>query len=228
MIHLLGPLLGLVLLAADEEKSSSLRYVKPAGEKYVLESEMTTTTTGDGSTLRTRTQYGNETLSVLIRFDKSGQLAQAEAVQEVKLVKKTAVLAFQAKRPTTLKRGGITDYLQTTPDTIVATDPDWTAVFQLVRRYDAKKGGKQQFNGFWFHPTQPYRPLTIHMERVGADKIMVAGKSLPLERYQVQGLDGDYLFWADATGKVCKVLPQKKGEAPVVLEGLEEATQNLK
>jgi hypothetical protein len=228
MIHLLGPLLGLVLFTADEEKNTSLRYVKPAGAKYVLESEVTTTANGDGSTLLARTVHGPETLSLLIRFDKRGQMAKAEAEQEIKQVKKTAILAFQARRPTTLKRGGITDYLQTTPDTIVATDPEWTAVFQLVRRYDAKKGGKQQFNGFWFHPTQPYRPLTIHMERVGADKIMVAGKSLPLERYQVQGLDGDYLFWADATGKVCKVLPQKKGEAPVVLEGLEEATQSLK
>jgi hypothetical protein len=228
MTHVLWPLLGLTLLAADDEKSSTLRYLRPAGDKYVLESEVATTTNGTGSTLVSRTVRGPETMTLTLHFDKDGRVVQAEALLDANRMKKTAVLAFREKGPTTLKRGGITDYLKASPDVVVSTEPDWSDVFQLVRRYDAKKGGKQEFAGFWFHPVQAYGMPTFTIERVGTDKIMVNKASLPLERYQVHLRDGNYLVWADETGKVCKVLPQKKGEAPVVLEGIEEATKDLK
>jgi hypothetical protein len=189
---------------------------------------VTTTANGDGSTLVSRTVRGGETMTTTIRFDKDGRVVKAEAVREVNRVKRTAALAFQGAKPTLLKRGGITDYLKAPADVVVATEPGWCDVFQLVRRYDAKKGGKQEFAGFWFHPVEAYRMPTFAIERVGTDKIMVANKALPLERYQVHLRDGDYLVWADAQGKVCKILPRQKGEAPVVLEGIEEAAQHLK
>jgi hypothetical protein len=228
MSHVLWPLLSLALLPADEEKSTTLHYVKPAGENYVLDSAITTTPIREGSILVSRTARGGETMTLTIHYDKSGQVTKAEAVQEINRVKKSAVLTFADRRPAMLKRGGITDYLKTSPDVILATEPSWSEVFQLVHRYDPKKAGKQEFPGFWFHPAQPYRTLTFTIERVGADKITVNTKSLLVERYQIHWHDGDYLVWADATGKVCKIQPKKKGAAPVVLEGIEEATQSLK
>jgi hypothetical protein len=228
MVHVLGPLIGLTLLAADADKSSTHRYLRPEGGKYVLACELTTTTSGAGSTAVSRTLSSNETMTLAIRFDKSGRVVQAEALMEAGPVKKTAVLAVADKGAATLKRGGITDYLKVSPDLVVVTDPDWGGVFQLVRRYDAKKGGKQEFASFWFHPAQAYQTATFTVERVGEDRITVSDKSLSLDRYQVQLRGGACLVWADADGKVCKVLPQKKGAAPLVLEGVEDATKDLR
>jgi hypothetical protein len=227
MTHTLWPLIGLTLFAADAGKSTAFRYVTPAGGKYVVESEVTTTTGEDGSTFVSRTAHAPATMTLTVRLDKDGRLVRADALLETERVKKTAVLAFQDGGAATIKRGGITDYLKATPDAVVSTAPDWTAVFQLLRRYDAHKGGKQEFAGFWFHPVEAFRPVKFTIDRTGTAAVKVNDKTLSLDRYQVQLRDSGYLVWADADGKVCKVLPEGKG-LPVVLEGLEEATKDLK
>ena len=227
MLPLLWSLISLPLLAADAEKSSTLHYVKPVDDKYVLESEVTTTPNDDGSTFVSRTVRGGETMTLTIRFDKKGQVVTAEAAFEKDKMKKTAALAFRDKENATLKRGGLTDYLKASPDVIVTTAPDWSDVLQLVRRYDAKKAGKQEFTGFWFHPVNAYQSLTFSIEHVGKDKIGVTDKVIDLQRYAINLRSGEYLVWADVDGKVCKILPRKKG-TPVVLEGLEELTKDLK
>jgi hypothetical protein len=228
MAHVLGLLLSVALLAAEPEKSSTLRYLKPVGDKYVLEGEVTTTPSDTGSTFVSRTLRGAAVVTLTVRSTKDGQVVNAEAVVENEQTRKTAVLTFFDKGVVSLKRAGITDYLKASPTVVVTTAPDWTDGIQLVRRYDAQKGGKQEFAGMWFHPVEACQTLTLTIERVGKDKIMVNDNVLPLERYQVQLRSGSYLVWADADGKVCKILPQQKGAAPLVLEGVEEATKDLK
>jgi hypothetical protein len=227
MTHALWPLLGLTLFAADAEKNTSLRYLTPVDGKYVPQGEVITTAGEDGSTFVCRTGRAAETLTLTVRFDRDGRAIRAEALLETGRVRKSAVLAFHDKGTATVKRGGITDYLMASSDGVVVTNPDWAAVFPLVRRYDPKKGGKQEFAGYWFHPVEAFRPVKYTLDRTGTATVTVNGKSLQLDRYQVQLRDGGYLVWADAEGRVCKILPEGKG-APVFLDGLEEAAKDLK
>jgi hypothetical protein len=221
------PFLGLTLFAADAEKTT-LRYVKPAGEKFVLESEVTTITDNDGHTYISKTTHGAETLTLTIRYDKKGQVVVAEAVLEKNKTTKSATVTFAPNEPPLVKRGGITDLPKAKPDAIVTTAPEWNEVFQLVQRYDAKKGGKQEFTGLWFHPELAPLTPTFTIEHVGTDKVTPKDKPVTLERYKVTLKSSDYMVWADTDGRVCKVLPKGEKAVPVVLEGFEEATKELK
>jgi hypothetical protein len=127
-----------------------------------------------------------------------------------------------------LKRDGTTDLLQAPANPVVTTAPDWSDIFELVRRYDAGKGGKQEFPGLWFHPTRPLRQLTFSVERVGDDRVKIKDGGQKLGRYRVTLRSGGYLVWARADGRVCKILPGGGRAVPVVLEGYEEATSRLK
>lgn len=227
MTYALWPLLCLTLVAGDAGKTTTLRYLTPAGGKYVPEGEVITTAGEDGSTFVWRTGRAAETLTLTVRFDKDGRATRAEALLETSKVRKAAVLSFLDKGTATVKRGGITDYLMAGGDGFVVTNPDWTAVFPLVRRYDAKKGGKQELAGYWFHPVEAFRPVKYVIDRTGTAAVTVNGKALQLDRYQLQLRDGGYLVWADADGRVCKILPEGKG-APVYLDGLEEVAKDLK
>src|SRR5262249_35610477 len=117
--------------------------------------------------------------------------------------------------------------LAVTPDVVVTTAPDWSDIFQVIRRYDQGKGGKQTFAGLWIHPTKDVRQLTFTVEPLGEDDIVVAGKKLTLQRYRVQLRSGAYLVWADKTGRVVRLMPPGKPGAAVVLEGYEKATSGL-
>src|SRR6266545_5762680 len=72
------------------EKPKPVRYLKPEGERFVLESEVTTTATSTGSTYVSRTVRGPETMTLTIRRDKEGKVFAAEIVQQKGEVHKTA------------------------------------------------------------------------------------------------------------------------------------------
>jgi hypothetical protein len=113
----------------------------------------------------------------------------------------------------------------------VTTAPDWSDVFQLVRRYDAAKGGKQDFPGLWVHPVQPMQKLTFSIQRIGDDTVAVREKGKEMEvklgRYQVKLRSGDYAVWADPDRRVVRIVPANRKEAFVVLQGYQEATRGL-
>jgi hypothetical protein len=226
MSSLLAASLALVLLNVDAEKPVALRYLRPAQGKFVLESEVTTTPTSDGLMYVSRTDRATEKMTLTLRYDRKHQLIGAEALLEAGKDRKTAALTLSGEQAQ-LKRGGTTDFFKAATNPIVTTAPDWTDIFELVRRYDGRKGGRQEFAGVWIHPVQPVLLLTFAIERVGKDAIQVKDQPVTLERYQIRLRSGDYLAWADAAGRVIKLIPAKRPAALVVLEGYEEAARSL-
>ncbi|MBI1915401.1 MAG: hypothetical protein HYS12_11795 [Planctomycetes bacterium] len=228
MIPLTCVLLGCLVLGQGEaEKPKPVRYLKPEGNRFVLESEVTDTTTSTGSTYVSRTVRGRETLTLTVHRDKDGTVVGAEIVHRKGEVRKTASVDLRTE-PAKIKRGGVTDFVKVPANPVVTTAPDWSDVFELVRRYDAKKGGKQEFPGLWFHPSQPYLMPTFTIERSGADGVKVKDETQELTRYRIGLRSGGYRVWARADGRVCKILPEGERAVPVVLEGYEEATRGLK
>jgi hypothetical protein len=217
----------LLLGQGEAEKPKPVRYLKPDGDRFVLESEVTDTATSAGSTYVSRTVRGRETMTLTIHRAKNGTVLGAEMVHQKGEVRKTASVDLRTE-PAKLKRSGVTDLVKVPANPVVTTAPDWSDVFELVRRYDAKKGGKQEFPGLWFHPSQPTLMPTFTVERSGVDGVKVKNEAQELTRYRVGLRNASYRVWARAEGRVCKILPEGERAVPVVLEGYEEATRGLK
>jgi hypothetical protein len=222
-MSLLFLLASAAVIPADDgpTKPVPLRYVRSADDKIVTESEVTTTRDGDDTVIVSRTQRPDETMTLTLRQDKDGQLLSAEAVRESGKMKKTATLTVQGKTAQ-LKQGGITDFLKGGGELIVTSAPDWSDVFQLVRRYDAKKGGEQQFAGVWIHPDNPPQELTFTITNDDVETVKVKDKEVRLGRYKVKLRSGDYIVWADAAKRVVKLTAVGPKAKPVVLEGFED------
>src|SRR5262249_18394293 len=125
------------------------------------------------------------------------------------------------------RRGGTADLFKLPADPVVTSAPDWSDVFQLVHRYNASKGGKQQFNGLWLHPTHGMLTPTFAIERQDTETVKYRDAPLKLDRYRVWLRRGEYHVWADKNGLVVKLQPVGAKPTPVVLEGYEEATRDL-
>ena len=226
MTAVLTILIGYALAAsADTDKALKLRYVRMVDGEPVTESTVTTTRTDKGTTYVSVTERGDTKMTLTLRFDKDNRLTDAEAVLQGDKRIQTALLTLTPKRAI-LKRGGTTDVFKAPADPIVTTAPDWSDIFQLVNRYDAKKAGKQEFKGVWFHPTERTLTPTFTIELAGKNLITVKDKKETLDRYRIQLRSGEYIAWAKPSGLVVK-LQQPKGGA-VVLEDYEEATRELK
>jgi hypothetical protein len=210
--------------AEPEPPSKPLRYVRLEKDKWVTESEVSTTKSGDVTVLVSKTERPEEKMTLTLRFDKAGHVTTAEAIQEKGekgAVKKTALLKLNEKN-SEFKQGGVTDFLEMPSNPVVTTAPDWCDVFQLLRRYDANKGGRQEFTGIWIHPVQPLQNVTFAIQKVGGDSVDLSDKRVKLDRYKVQLHSGEYLVWADSSGLAVKILPLEAKASPVVLEGYEE------
>jgi len=224
--------LGFLFAAPPEEKATPLRYVRPVGDKYVTESEITVTPDKRGSTYTSTTSRTSEDgeikMTLTLRLDATNAITTAEALLTTPKSKKKATLAL-FKDHARLKREGTTELLNHVPAApVVTTAPDWSDVIQLVTRFDAKKGGKQEFGGVWFHPVDQWQILSFTIERAGEDKITLKEREITLHRYDIQLRSGGYRAWSDAEGRVVRIVPRGQGSVPIVLEGYEEATRELK
>ena len=226
MTRILCVLLGCAVVGQGAEKPAPVRYLRLAGGRYVFESEVTTARTPDGSTSVSRTVRGAETMTLTVQRDKGGRVLRAEIVQQRGKERNTASLELTAGRAR-IQRGGVTDLVKAPDNPVVTTAPDWSDIFDLVRRYDAKKGGKQEFAGLWFHPTRPPLLLTFSVAKVGVVAVKVKGKEQQLDRYQVRLRSGGYRVWARGK-QVVKILPAGARAVPVVLQGYEDLTRGLK
>jgi hypothetical protein len=229
MVNLFWVLFSFLLVLggpAQAEKPAPLRYLKPEARGYVLESEVTVTPSPEGSTYVSRTVRGPETMTLTVFRDKDGRVLGAEVVQQTG-ERKTATLELK-KGEAILKRSATTDRFKVPANPVVTTAPDWSDIFELLRRYDMKKGGKQEFPGLWIHPTRPHLLLTFSVERLGDDPVKVKDREEKLGRYRVGLRSASYLVWARTDGRVCKILPAGAKAVPVVLEGYEQATRALK
>jgi hypothetical protein len=223
----LAALLGCRLLAdAEPARPVLLRYVRPQDGRWVLESEVTRQRAAEGTTYVSRTERPGETMTLTFHLDRAGRVTAAEAVLETASGKKQATATVRGGNAV-VRRAGTSDTLPLPGDPVVTTAPDWSDIFELVRRYDDKKAGRQEFAGLWFHPTRPARVLGFTVERIGKDTVRKGDRDVTLGRYRIHLRSGDYLAWADADHCVYKLLPLGPRAKPVVREGYEDATRQL-
>lgn len=225
MYALLVPLLFAVQPAAEK---TVLRYLKPAGEQFVLESEVTITKSRSRSLYVSRTVRGSETMTLRVERDRAGQLLQAEIEHQMGEVRKTARVEPKDGK-LRMSRGDTVEDVELKNAVIFTTAPDWSDIFEMAARFDQKKEGKQDFAGLWFHPSQPTQMPKFSFERLGTDTIKFAGKEHVLTRCRARLRGGSaYLVWVLADGRVCKILPAGEKAVPVVLDGYEKAVEGLK
>lgn len=226
-MRLFIPLLVLAAaLTADADKPAPLRYLRPGKDRLVLESEVSRIATADGSNYVSLTDRGSEKMTLRVKHDRAGKVVSAEVIHEIAKEKQSAVLTVEKDRAQ-LRRGDKTEEIAKADNVIVTTAPDWTDIFELVRRYDAAKGGKQEFAGLWIHPTRPTQHLPFTVEKAGEDSVRHRDRPLALDRYRIRLRSGDYLVWADAARRVVRLIPAGRPAAFVVLDGYEEATRDL-
>src|SRR5262249_41157154 len=140
---------------------------------------------------------GDVKMTLTLRLDAANAITSAEAVLTTPKTKKKATLTL-FKGNARLKRDGTTELLDGVPEApVVTTAPDWSDVIQLVTRYDAKKGGKQEFGGLWIHPVEQWQILAFTIERGGEDKITLKEKEIKLNHYDIRLRSGGYRAWAD-------------------------------
>src|SRR5262245_8258497 len=232
MTPLLSLFLSCILVPSQDDKPAPLRYLRPAGDKYVVESEVTVTPVAHGSVYSSKTnrttEDGELTMTLTIKLDANNAIRSAETELVTPKGKKTATLTL-FKDHARLKADGTTEILNRVPEApIVTTAPDWSDIIQLVTRYDAKKGGKQEFGGIWFHPVEQPSTPTFTIERVGEDKITLKDKELKLHRHDITLRSGGYRAWSDNDGRIVRIVPRSGDNAPIVLEGYEDSTRELK
>ncbi len=212
--------------SAEDEKPKLARYFRREKDKFVLESQITEKRTQDGMTYVSLTDRGTEKMTLTLRFDKDHRLTSGEAVQKTAKGKRRADLTLD-DTTALLKRGKSVTEIKNLANPIVTTAPDWSDIFQLVRRYDPKKAGPQEFTGLWIHPVREHLVLRFRIERVGEDTIHANGSKIALDRYRIRLRSGDYLTWADTERRVYKLFPAGHPESAVILEGFEEPTKKL-
>jgi hypothetical protein len=223
-------LLGGVLPAA-EGKPVTLHYVRARGERFVRESEVTGLSARPGPYL-SRTFRGRGKTTLEIVFDKDGAVRKAsvthlpDAEAEPMAGQKASLEITGGKAR--LRQGDKVAEFAVPAGAVVTTAPDWSDIFQVVLRYDTRRGGKQSFPGLWIHPTQAHRLLTFTVEKVGSDEVEIDGKKETLTRYLVRLRSGPYKVWAREDRRVVKILPAGGRAVPVVLDGYQEATRALK
>jgi hypothetical protein len=213
------------------DSAQKLRYLRPAGLQFVSECEFTLTRGENGSTIESVTQRGPVKLTVTARYDAKDLLRAAEVTLLMKDQKKTAAVSVVAGKARVLRDAQAAQEFDAPKGVIVTSAPDWTDTFLLCRRYDRDKGGKQQFAGLWIHPVEHSQRLTFAIERHGAEMIEHAGKKLKLDRYTIwlRG-NSSYAAWADADGKMIKLVPLPFNENAMnwlVLEGYEKSAAGL-
>jgi hypothetical protein len=229
------PLLLLLLLpgAAEAQDKQTTRYFRESEGALALESFITETRTDKGTVYVSLTDRGKEKMTLTLRFDRGGKLTSAETLIEGtdlkgKKAKASAELTLKGGSYLLRRPGNITEFYTLPPDVVVTTAPDWSDIIQVLRRYDRKKGGKQEFAGFWFHPIQPPRKLTFTVEKLGDVTAGVNGEKHTLGKYRVELRSGAYFVWAEADGRVVKLMPSGNAKAAVYLEGFHEVTKRLK
>jgi hypothetical protein len=221
-------LLGSVWQAGLDVPEFKLQYVRSSGDKYVLESEVTHNKMAGSFLYQSITHRPGEKMTLKLVWNEKHQLQSAQLEQETAQGKKTAEATFQKKMAVVKRPGQKDEQVAVATEPVLATTaPDWSDILIVLRRYDQKKGGKQEFAGLWFHPVKPSLSLTFTVEELGKDDITSDDKKLTLGRYRVHLRSGNYLVWADGQGQVYKLMPPGQPKAAVILKGQEKATLPL-
>src|SRR5262249_49900678 len=150
----------------------ALHYLRADMGKYVAAGDVTDQRSDDGRIVTSHTERPDEKTTVKLYYDRDGHLARADAVQDG--TRKAVTFTVGEKGTGIMKRGGITDLFKDLPaNPVVTAGPAWTGALPLLRRYDAGKGGKQDFAGFWIDPVLGLEKVTYSVEHKGTDAVAV-------------------------------------------------------
>jgi hypothetical protein len=224
--------------AGENEKPQSFTYVREGTGQVLAEWEVAASSSEQGATYASRSTRSKDDATVLtLRYDGKHRLRSAEVVHEVGKAKQTATLTLEVSGPVQLKRGTVTEFLRLPENPVLLLSADGTDLlpsdaFQLVKRYDARLAGKQEFPGYWLRaepgPGKAAQAPKFSIERVGDDRIMQSGKEIKLARYRVRLREGDYLVWADPAGLVLKLVRlDPRAPLAIVVKDYAEATREL-
>src|SRR5262245_60528349 len=136
----MGIILCTLLSAALADAPETARYLRPQGNKYVLESEVKVTPGKDGSTYVSRTERPGETLTLTIHRDAEGRAKSAEIVSKKGDKEATAKVELKGTEAK-LESGGKTQTIQVAENPVLTSAPDWSDILALVGRYNRAKGG---------------------------------------------------------------------------------------
>jgi hypothetical protein len=205
------------------EKEETFRYLRPTAKGFVPAARITLRTTTDGWSIESVTGGGEREMNVSARYDGKDNLLSASATLHLEDAK-AAALVKVTKGVARVEAKGAVQEVPVMAGTLVTSAPDWSDIFLLCRRYDARAAGKQEFQGLWIHPEQKTLALKFTIEREGADEIEHAGKKSDLGRYRIQIRGPNpYMAWADEHGVLVKLvpLPAKEGNG-LIREGWEK------
>lgn len=206
---------------------ADLHYVRPMGDSFVLESHITWEKSATGAEYVSVTQRPDTKLTLRLQLDgQSAPLSGTVAVEN--RARTSATLNLTAGKAVVRRNDAGVQELPAKNIVVVTSAPDWSDIILLIPRYDVKKGGRQEFNGIWFHPVQEARLLTFEVEKLGMDKVVHEGNERRLDRYRVRLRSGDYVVWADEAGLVYKLMPSGRPQNAVILRGFEESTAKLR
>lgn len=230
MIRGIGVCLVLFIGALPKNGERKVRYFRVLGDKTATECTFTRQQTDKGSSITSITERGTTTMTVAARYDKEDRLTGAEATLSKDGHENTVRVTVAGDKAKVI-HGQETQEFEVPAGVIVTSAPDWTDTFLLCRRYNLRKGGKQEFAGLWIHPKQSAQRLTFTIERVGTDPIDHEGKKVKLNRFLIRiRNNSEYTAWADDAGQMIKLvsLPVKEsGGTVLVLDGYEKTAGKL-
>ncbi len=210
-----------------EEKVEIARYLRPAGTGFQPETEIKVERLSDGQRFTSITQRGSNKLTLMSRFDNNGRLKFAR-VTAGPAEQQTATASNKNGKATVTRDDGQIDQLDCPPGVIVTSAPDWTDTFLLVRRYDRRRAGQQEFSGLWIHPNRKPLFLALKITHHGTDTVTFDGASKKLDRYLIVLRNNSrYVAWGNADGQLVRLVPDNKERPAIVLAGWEAATSQL-
>lgn len=213
---------------AADEQSRTIRYNRPAGSQYVREFKLTRKPYAEGHSISSVTRRGQTHLSLVSEFDTAGHLRSAKVAIDSGTKRQTAQAHSEGTSVTVKRANGLIDVLDCPRGVIVTSAPDWTDTFMVTRRYDENKGGEQQFDGLWIHPTREPLRLTFRVRHEGTDTVECQGETHRLERISiVLRNESRYVAWRDGRRQLVRLVADGREQPSIVLDGWQEATRHL-
>lgn len=214
--------LGISTWAAADESAKTLRYLRPAGSEFRLETEITLRRSGESVSIASVTHRGKRKLSLTSRFSAGGRLQSANVSIVSDNGRQSAQVHADGAKATVKRHDGRVDGLDCPAGIIVTSAPDWTDAFMLVRRYDRKQGGVQKFEGLWIHPTLRPLRLTLTVRHEGTDSVTKKGEPQKLERFSITLRNGSrYVAWRNGQMDLVRLVANGQPQPAVVLNGWE-------
>lgn len=218
-------------VAADKKDEEKFRYLRIGKGKPITECTFVLERDGARFSISSVTGRGDASMTVTASYAAGDVLLSASAALTRGDLKQQALVGVQDGTARVKRPSQDAQEFAVPAGVIVTSAPDWTDTFLLCRRYDLKKGGKQEFAGLWIHPEQAAQRLTFTIEKQGSDSIDHDGQKMDLNRFLIRIRNNSpYAAWANDKGRMLKLvsLPFKEGGAELVLEGYEKSAAGLR